>query len=104
MPTGSSDIRAYPTPMNRPRDLREAAALVAGRELSPVELTRACLERIDAGNEELRVFITVMREQALADAARAEDEIGNGHYRGALHGVPVSVKDLVSVAGTPTTS
>ena len=78
--------------------------MIERRELSPVELTRACLDRIDAGNADLRAFITVMREQALADAARAEEEIGKTHYRGALHGIPVSVKDLVSIAGTPTTS
>ena len=90
--------------MIRPADLRQAASSIERRELSPVELTRACLDRIDAGNTDLRAFITVMREQALADAARAEEEIGKGHYRGALHGIPVSVKDLIDIAGTPTTS
>lgn len=90
--------------MTRPSDLRQAATSIERRELSPVELTRACLDRIDAANTDLRAFITVMREQALADAAKAEEEIGKGHYRGALHGIPVSVKDLVDIAGTPTTS
>src|SRR6185437_1671776 len=52
----------------------------------------------------LRAFITVMADQALADAARAEKDIAAGHYRGALHGVPISIKDLVDIAGTPTTS
>ena len=45
-----------------------------------------------------------MAEQALADAARAEKEIAADRYRGPLHGIPVSVKDLVDIAGTPTTS
>jgi len=90
--------------MTRPVDLRQAAGLIERRDLSPIELTRACLDRIDAGNADLRAFITVMREQALAEAARSEEEIVSGHYRGALHGIPVSVKDLVSIAGTPTTS
>lgn len=87
-----------------PGSLREAAGLIARREVSPVELTRACLDRIAATNDELRAFITVTGERALADAARAEKDIAAGHYRGPLHGIPVSVKDLVDVAGTPTTS
>ncbi len=91
-------------PMTRPVDLRHAAALIARRDLSPVELTRGSLERIATGNRELCAFITVMHDQALADAAKAEAEIAGGHYRGALHGIPVSVKDLVNIAGTPTTS
>ena len=90
--------------MPRPVDLRQAASLVERREVSPLELTRACLDRIEAGNADLCAFITVMRDQALVDAGRAEAEIAAGHYRGALHGIPVSVKDLVNVAGTPTTS
>jgi aspartyl-tRNA(Asn)/glutamyl-tRNA(Gln) amidotransferase subunit A len=87
-----------------PTSLREAAALVERREISPVELTRACLDRIAARNDDLRAFITVTGERALADAARAEKAITAGKYRGPLHGIPVSVKDLVDVAGTPTTS
>jgi aspartyl-tRNA(Asn)/glutamyl-tRNA(Gln) amidotransferase subunit A len=90
--------------MTVPASLREAAALIEQRALSPVELTRACLDRIAANNGELRAFITVTAERALAEAARAETEIAAGHYRGALHGIPVSLKDLVDLAGTPTTS
>jgi aspartyl-tRNA(Asn)/glutamyl-tRNA(Gln) amidotransferase subunit A len=87
-------------------DLRSIAQIAAGirsRAVSPVDLTRACLERIEA-RRELNAFISVMHNAALADAAAAEREIATGHYRGALHGVPVSVKDLIDVAGTPTTS
>lgn len=87
-----------------PASLRDAAAAIERRELSPVALTRACLERIAAGNDALRAFITVMADHALAEATRAEQEIGRGHYRGPLHGIPVSIKDLVDVAGVPTTS
>ena len=87
-----------------PNSLREAAGLVERREISPVELTRACLDRIAAGNDDLRAFITVTAERALAVAARAERSIAAGKYRGPLHGIPVSVKDVVDVAGTPTTS
>jgi aspartyl-tRNA(Asn)/glutamyl-tRNA(Gln) amidotransferase subunit A len=91
-------------PAAAPASLRDAAALVEQKAISPVELTRACLDRITSENDTLRAFISVMADQALADAARAEKEIAKGRYRGPLHGVPVSVKDLVDVAGTPTTS
>jgi len=90
--------------MIRPRNLRAAAALLERREISATDLTRACLDRIAARNDALRAFITVTGEQALAEAARADAEIAKAHYRGPLHGIPVSVKDLVDVAGTPTTS
>jgi aspartyl-tRNA(Asn)/glutamyl-tRNA(Gln) amidotransferase subunit A len=85
------------------RSIVELVPLLHSGAVSPVELTTACLQRIDA-RPELNAFITVMRESALADARRAEEEIGAGKYRGPLHGVPISVKDLVDVAGTPTTA
>jgi aspartyl-tRNA(Asn)/glutamyl-tRNA(Gln) amidotransferase subunit A len=87
-----------------PNSLREAASLVERREISPIELARACLDRIAAGNDDLRAFITVTADRALAAAALAEQDIAAGNYRGPLHGIPVSVKDLVDVAGTPTTA
>jgi aspartyl-tRNA(Asn)/glutamyl-tRNA(Gln) amidotransferase subunit A len=87
-----------------PNSLRDAAALIQQGALSPVALTRACLDRIAAVDGELRAFITVTADQAMADAARAEVEIKAGRYRGGLHGIPVSLKDLVDLAGTPTTS
>jgi aspartyl-tRNA(Asn)/glutamyl-tRNA(Gln) amidotransferase subunit A len=89
-----------------PPDLRSigtVAPLVARGDVSPVDLVRACLARIDA-RRELNAFITVMADAALADAGRAAREIAAGRVRGPLHGIPVSVKDLVDVAGTPTTS
>jgi aspartyl-tRNA(Asn)/glutamyl-tRNA(Gln) amidotransferase subunit A len=90
--------------MTLPGSLVEAAGLIERRALSPVDLTRACLDRIAAADAGLRAFITVTADRALADAARAEQEIAAGRYRGALHGIPVSLKDLVDLAGTPTTS
>jgi aspartyl-tRNA(Asn)/glutamyl-tRNA(Gln) amidotransferase subunit A len=92
--------------MTAPPDLRsiaEIAPLLEKGSVSPVDLVRGCLARIDA-RPELNAFITVMRESALADARLAEEEIGAGKYRGPLHGIPVSVKDLIDVAGTPTTA
>jgi len=88
----------------RPATLVEAARLIEARQLSPVDLAKGCLARISERNEHLRAFIAVTAEAALADAARAEKEIAAGTYRGALHGVPVSVKDLVDMAGLPTTA
>ena len=85
------------------RPIARLAPLIARGELSPRDLVHACLARIEA-RRELNAFITVMAEPALAAAADAEREITAGRYRGALHGIPVSVKDLVDVAGTPTTS
>jgi aspartyl-tRNA(Asn)/glutamyl-tRNA(Gln) amidotransferase subunit A len=87
-----------------PASLVEAARLIEAKQLSPVDLAEACLARIRERNDELHAFITLSEDGARADAARAQKEIAAGTYRGALHGVPVSVKDLVDVAGTPTTS
>ena len=85
------------------RTITHVAPLVASGALSPVDLVRACLARIDASTE-LNAFITVMRDGALDEARAAEREIRAGRYRGPLHGIPISVKDLVDIAGTPTTA
>ena len=73
-------------------------------EISPVEITRECLQRIDELNPSLNAFITVMSESALAEACAAEKEIGQGEWRGPLHGIPVAVKDLIDTGGVLTTS
>jgi aspartyl-tRNA(Asn)/glutamyl-tRNA(Gln) amidotransferase subunit A len=91
-------------PVTLPASLAAAARLIERRMLSPLDLTRGCLDRIAAVDADLRAFITVTADRALEDAARAGEEIAAGRYRGALHGIPVSLKDLVDVAGTPTTS
>jgi aspartyl-tRNA(Asn)/glutamyl-tRNA(Gln) amidotransferase subunit A len=84
--------------------LEELSSLLRDKQVSPVEVIQAHLERIDALNETLNAFITVMREQALADARRCEEEILRGDYRGPLHGVPVALKDLYDMAGVRTTA
>ena len=68
-----------------------------------MDLVERCLARIHAARH-LNAFITVMDGSARADARRAQEEIRSGHYRGPLHGIPISIKDLIDVAGTPTTS
>jgi aspartyl-tRNA(Asn)/glutamyl-tRNA(Gln) amidotransferase subunit A len=85
------------------RQIVEVAPLVQSRALSPVALVQACLAQIDA-RPETNAFITRLDAHALADAEECEREIRLGHYRGPLHGIPVSVKDLIDVAGVKTTS
>ena len=84
--------------------IREAAGLLQRQELSPVELTRAFLERIEATDSQLHSFITVLPEQALAGARVAEAEILRGDYKGPFHGIPFALKDLYDTAGVLTTS
>jgi aspartyl-tRNA(Asn)/glutamyl-tRNA(Gln) amidotransferase subunit A len=83
--------------------ITELAPRVAAGEMSPSDLVRSCLTRI-ADRSELNAFITVLADDALADAEAAATEIRRGHYRGPLHGIPISIKDLIHVAGVPTTS
>jgi aspartyl-tRNA(Asn)/glutamyl-tRNA(Gln) amidotransferase subunit A len=82
--------------------ITEAARRISSRELSPVELTRSALERIDEVDNRLNAFVVVAAEQALETAAIAEKEIADGGYRGPLHGIPVGIKDLFDVADLPT--
>lgn len=84
--------------------LVEVAARIKARELSPVEATRAALGRIAVLDGTLNAFVTVLEERALTEARAAETEIAAGGYRGPLHGVPVSVKDLFATAGIRTTA
>jgi len=84
--------------------LSEAAALVRQRELSPVELTRAHLERIEALNPVLNCFITITADAATQRASQAEAAIQHGEIWGPLHGLPVALKDLFETQGVRTTA
>ena len=84
--------------------LAEASELVRARKVSPLELTRACLARIEALDPKLNAFITVTAESALAAARAAEEEIGRGSWKGPLHGIPIALKDLVDTRGVRTTA
>src|SRR4051812_3341081 len=81
----------------------EAARAIAARELSPVELTQALLDRIEQLDPRLNVFIRLDADAAMAAARAAETEISAGRACGPLHGVPVGIKDIIDVAGLPTT-
>jgi len=82
----------------------ELAPRLRRKEVSPVELTRSCLDRIEKLNATLNAFITVTAESALAEARAAEMEISRGEWRGPLHGIPIALKDLIDTAGTGTTA
>ena len=81
----------------------EASALLRDRKLSPVELTQAYLDRIEAVDGRVRSYVTLLPESALQEARTAEEEIGRGEYRGPMHGVPIAYKDLYDTAGVRTT-
>lgn len=81
----------------------EQGELLRSREISPVDLVKAYIARIERFDAVLRAYITVCSEQALAKARRAEREIQTGNYRGPLHGLPFGVKDQLCTHGVPTT-
>src|SRR5690242_6720394 len=83
--------------------IAEAGALIAKREISPVELTESRLSRIERLDGKLHSFIRVLREPALAAARAAEAEIMAGNHRSPLHGIPIGLKDIYETKGVPTT-
>ncbi len=82
----------------------EAAKLLRGRKLSPVEYAKALIERIERHDRKLNAFLRFTPERAMDDARRAEGEIMRGDWRGPFHGVPYGLKDIVDYAGLPTTA
>ena len=84
------------------KPITEQAAMLRGGELSPVELTAAYLDRIADLNGELGAYITVMGEQAMSQAQQAESEMQAGEDKGALHGIPVGIKDIIYTEGVLT--
>jgi aspartyl-tRNA(Asn)/glutamyl-tRNA(Gln) amidotransferase subunit A len=82
----------------------ELGELLRRKSLSPVELVDQHLERIEKLNPTLNAFITVMTDEARAQARQAEQEIREGDWRGPLHGVPIGLKDIIDTAGTRTTA
>jgi aspartyl-tRNA(Asn)/glutamyl-tRNA(Gln) amidotransferase subunit A len=84
-----------------PRSLAGLSRELLARRLSPAEVVRALLGRIEA--DETNSFVTVTAERALERASQAEREILAGRYRGPLHGVPVALKDIIYTRGVSTT-
>ena len=83
--------------------LTDLSWLIAGRKLSSSEAVAAALARLEKLEPKLNAFITVLGEQARAEAKKADEEIGRGNYRGALRGVPVTIKDMFDTKGVRTT-
>ena len=83
--------------------LTEASALIAARRLSPVELLQDCLAQIAALDPRLNAFIRQLPLEALAQARAAEAEIATHGPRSPLHGIPIGLKDIIDLAGHPTT-
>src|SRR5437764_4127193 len=83
--------------------IADAARLISARQLSPVELTRACLDRVHAVDDRLHAFVHLTEERALAEARAAEAAIMAGGPKGPLHGIPIGLKDIVDTKGIPTT-
>lgn len=86
------------------KSAKELGALIKSRQISPVELVRAHLDRIDALNPKLNAFITITREHALERARQAESDIRAGKYLGPLHGIPYAPKDIFATKGVRTTN
>ena len=79
--------------------IAELAPLIQRKEVSPVEVTQVHLDRIERLNGQFLAYLTVLRDEALAAAREAEQEIARGQYRGPLHGIPIALKDLFAVKG-----
>ncbi len=82
--------------------MKQASQLLRRKVASPVELTRACLKRIETYNPALNAFITVTSDQAMEAARVMETEQRRGKWRGPLHGIPIAVKDNIDTVGIRT--
>jgi len=83
--------------------IAEAARRIAAKQLSPVELTKACFDRVHALDHQLHAFVHLTEERALAEARAAEAAIMAGAPKSPLHGIPIGLKDIVDTKGIPTT-
>jgi aspartyl-tRNA(Asn)/glutamyl-tRNA(Gln) amidotransferase subunit A len=90
--------------VNHLSPIAELAGRVRRKQISPVQIVEQCLSRIAQLNPVLNAFITVAGHSALAEARAAEAEIQRGQWRGPLHGLPISLKDLIDTRGIPTTA
>jgi aspartyl-tRNA(Asn)/glutamyl-tRNA(Gln) amidotransferase subunit A len=105
----ASVIGAFASRAQAPRDLAaltlaEASGQMRAGTVTATQLTEACLARIDVYNPKLNCFITVLREQALAQARDLDAEQRRGRLRGPLHGIPIALKDNIDTAGVRTTA
>ncbi len=82
----------------------DAAKLVKNKEVSSSELVNAILERIEIVNPKINAYISILREESLAAAKKADEEIRGGKYHGPLHGIPITLKDNIAAKGTITSA
>ena len=87
-----------------PRTIAELGRALHARELTASVVTERCLHAIVEQDRSLNAFITVLADESREQARQADAEIAAGRYRGPLHGVPISLKDLIDLEGTPTTA
>ena len=87
-----------------PRTLADVGRLVASKALTSEAVTERCLERITEQNRTLNAFVSVLDDDAVAQAKEADQEIAAGRYRGPLHGIPISLKDIIDLRNAPTTA
>ena len=87
-----------------PRTIAEVARALRAREVTAEAITARCLQQIADRNPTINAFIAVLADRALAQAREADRELAAGRDRGPLHGVPISLKDILDVEGTPTTA
>jgi len=95
VPANKEELAFYP--------VYKLAVLIKTKKISSLELTQLYIKRLKKYSDTLQCAITLLEESALAQAKKADDEISKGKYRGALHGIPYGIKDLLSVEGTETT-
>ena len=84
--------------------IEEFARKLRAREVTALEITNICLQRIDELQPSLNAFIRVLADEARREAAAADRELASGRDRGPLHGVPIALKDIIDVRGVPTTA
>src|SRR5689334_12181226 len=86
------------------RTISDLARALRTREISSETATLECLGRIAERNPSINAYIAVLADQALAQARQADAELADGRDRGPLHGVPISLKDIIDLEGVPTTA
>ena len=95
---------AIPINVQTPLTITQLANAIQRKDLSPVEVTQAYLDRIDAVDGKVHGFITLMRDEAIKAAKDAELDILKGKYRGPMHGIPIGIKDQIYTKGIKTTT
>ncbi|MBO0999554.1 Asp-tRNA(Asn)/Glu-tRNA(Gln) amidotransferase subunit GatA [Bacillus sp. SD075] len=86
------------------KDIQTISGFLQRKEISPVELTKQLIERIEELEPTLNAYITVLKEEALKQAVSMEKEFAEGNIRSSLHGVPIAIKDIFEMKGSITTS